>query len=300
MARFKRGLLSALLAALLLAMIIPTASAAGIDAYINRSTKVYAAPTKSSMSMNVPANMPVTFTAMNGGWAQVMNGSATAYIPLEYITLADGMKGYICKETKIYESASRSSTSAGPLPVNTPLYVIGVEDGFWRVKNDNGSVVGYVPCDCASPNRVSQPSAPSADPRDYVVAMDWFDGGNKVLARGEYGTIYDIESGVFFNIKRMGGTNHADIEPATLEDTMKLYTICDGEYSWDSRPVILIANGKFVACAMNTMPHGDETIYDNGYDGQCCLHMVNSRTHGSDKVNQSHQEAIREAYNWAH
>ena len=62
--------------------------------------------------------------------------------------------------------------------------------------------------------------------------MDWFDGGSSVLKRGEYGMVYDIQSGVFFNIKRMGGTNHADIEPATLEDTAKLYSICGGEYSW--------------------------------------------------------------------
>lgn len=296
MARSKRGLLSAILVILMLAMMIPTASAASVNAYINRSTQVYISPSTSSMSVTVPANMQINFTAMNGGWAQVKNGSVTGYVPLQYITLMSGMKGYITKETKIYQSASKSSLSAGPLPVNTVVYVVGVENGFWRVKNSDGSVLGYVPGDCASPNPVEQ----SVDPRDYVVVMDWFDGGNRVLKRGEYGMVYDIQSGVFFNIKRMGGTNHADIEPATLEDTAKLYSICGGEYSWDSRPVILIAGGKFVACAMNTMPHGDETIYDNGYDGQCCLHMVNSRTHGSDKVNESHQEAIRDAYMWAH
>ena len=72
-----------------------------------------------------------------------------------------GMKGYITKETKIYQSASKSSLSAGPLPVNTVVYVVGVENGFWRVKNSNGSVLGYVPGDCASPNPVEQ----SVDPR---------------------------------------------------------------------------------------------------------------------------------------
>ena len=296
MARSKRGLLCAILALLLLATMIPAASAASVNAYINRSTQVYIYPSTSSANVTVPANMKVNFTAMNGGWAQVKNGSVTGYIPLQYITLMQGMKGYISKETLIYQYASKSSLSAGPLPVNMEVYVVGAENGFWRVRNADGSVLGYVPGDCASPNRVQQ----SVDPRDYVVAMDWFNGGSNVLKRGEYGTVYDIESNTFFNIKRMGGTNHADIEPATLEDTAKLYAICGGEYSWDSRAVILIAGGKFVACAMNTMPHGDETIYDNGYDGQCCLHMVNSRTHGSDKVNSAHQEAIREAYMWAH
>ena len=51
---------------------------------------------------------------------------------------------------------------------------------------------------------------------------------------------------------------------------------------------------------INTMPHGDQTITNNGYDGQFCLHMLDSKTHGSDSVNSEHQKAIRMAYNWAH
>ena len=121
-----------------------------------------------------------------------------------------------------------------------------------------------------------------------------------MLKRGAYGTIYDIKSGEYIRVKRMGGSKHADIEPATAADTAKLKKICGGKFSWDSRPVILIAGGKYVACAINTMPHGDETITNNNYDGQCCLHMVNSRTHGTNKVNQNHQTAIKQAYNWAH
>ena len=61
-----------------------------------------------------------------------------------------------------------------------------------------------------------------------------------------------------------------------------------------------ISGGKYIACAINTMPHGDQTIYNNNYDGQFCLHMVNSRTHGSNCVNASHQQAIKTAYSWAH
>ena len=73
-----------------------------------------------------------------------------------------------------------------------------------------------------------------------------------------------------------------------------------GSFDWKSHAVILKAGGKYVACAINTMPHGDQTITNNGYNGQFCLHMVNSKTHGTEKVNESHQSAIRTAYNWAH
>jgi len=90
-----------------------------------------------------------------------------------------------------------------------------------------------------------------------------------------------------------------DVEPATAADTAIFKSIVK-IWSWKSYAMILIANGKYVACGVNAMPHGDQTIKDNDFDGQFCLHMVNSRTHGSDSVNEEHQKSIDRAYEWAH
>ena len=133
-----------------------------------------------------------------------------------------------------------------------------------------------------------------------VVVMNWFKGGSNVLKTGSYGYIYDINTGIVVKIKRMGGTNHADCEPATKADTAKLKKLAGGSFSWNRRAVILYAGGKFVACSINTMPHGEQTISSNGYDGQFCLHMAYSRTHGSNKVDADHMYAIKRAYYWAH
>ena len=116
----------------------------------------------------------------------------------------------------------------------------------------------------------------------------------------EYAYLYDVDTGIKLRIKRMGGSNHADVEPATKADTTKLKQIAGGKFSWTCHAGILMANGQYVACSYNTMPHGDQTIKDNGYDGQFCLHMVGSKTHGSDKVNPNHQACIDKAYKWAH
>lgn len=134
---------------------------------------------------------------------------------------------------------------------------------------------------------------------DKVVEMDWFEGGSEVLATDDYGYIYDIDTGIVVRIKREWGHNHADVEPATAEDTRKLLEIAGGKFSWDSHAVILIANGQYVAAAINTMPHGAQTLRDNGYNGQFCLHTTNSITHRSHRVNQEHAKAIERAYNWA-
>jgi len=291
-----------ILIALVIMLAAPAAVAEWIGAYSSYATNVYQYPYTSSASIAIPKGTPVMITAIQNGWAQVLSQyGVTAYCPLNVLTLANRMKGYITRSTPIYLYATTSSTSAGPLGVNTEVYVIGWDNNFFRVQNANGSITGYVPTSCVGTSPVAVPKTPTIDDyRRQVVVMDWYNGGSSVLKKGEYGTLYDIMSGQFIKVYRMGGSNHADLEPATAADTQTLYNICGGEYSWDSRPVILIAGGKYVACAINTMPHGSQTISNNGFDGQFCLHMINSRTHGSDSVNSSHQEIIQLAYQWCH
>lgn len=134
--------------------------------------------------------------------------------------------------------------------------------------------------------------------RSKVRLMDWADGSG-LLKNGEYGYIYDIDTGIIVHIKRMGGVNHADCEPAGKSDTAKLKRIAGGDFSWESHAVILYAGGKFVACAINTKPHNDQTIANNGFDGHFCLHMAGSRTTDSGEVNEAHQRQIMRAYRWA-
>ena len=142
----------------------------------------------------------------------------------------------------------------------------------------------------------------SADP-DSVFTLTRSGGWNSVgrgdagSPKGEYGGLYDVKTGMHLKIKRMGGSSHADVEPASKSDTAKLKKM---GYSWDRRPGILYSDGKFVACSFATQPHGHQTISKNGYHGQFCLHMVGSKTHGSDHVDADHQAAIKKAYSWAH
>ena len=129
--------------------------------------------------------------------------------------------------------------------------------------------------------------------------LDWFKGGSTVLMKGGYAHLYDINTGITVKIKRLGGSNHADVEPATASDTAKLRRIAGGTFSWKSHAVVLIKGGRYVAAAINTMPHGEQTIKDNDFDGQFCLHLTNSRTHGTGVVNVDHQTSIEKVMKWA-
>lgn len=293
MKRALRRILCVLMVMLMFSTTAPAALAASLTAYINANTKVYQKPSTSSATLKVPKGTKVQITAVKGNWAQVYRAGVTAYMNVGQLTLASRAKGYAMSGTRLYKSASTSSASIA-LDVNTAVYVIGRYNNFWRVQNADGSITGYVLMSKVSGSKVA-----TSDPRDKVVMLDWYKGGSDVLPRGGYGTLYDILSGEYIRVKRMGGSNHADLEPATAADTAILLDACGGEFSWDSRPVILIANGKYVACAINTLPHGDQTILNNNYEGQFCLHMINSRTHGSDSINTTHQSAISYAYSWA-
>ena len=47
---------------------------------------------------------------------------------------------------------------------------------------------------------------------------------------------------------------------------------------------------------MNGMPHGGQKITTNNFNGQFCIHFLNSRTHGGDRVNDDMQARIMEAF----
>ena len=200
---------------------------------------------------------------------------------------------------RVYKRASQSSSSIG-LKKGTKVKVTSLS-GKWAKVKKNGHT-GYIlkkNLDLVSSGAKSKSSS-SKSWKSKVVKMNWYSGGGNVLKKGCYGTIYDIDTGVSLRIKRMGGHNHADVEPASSADTVKLLKVAKGSFDWKSHAVILKAGGKYVACAINTMPHGDQTIRTNNYDGQFCLHMCGSKTHGSGKVNSAHQAAIDRAYRWAH
>ena len=219
--------------------------------------------------------------------------------------LAGGSRvtAYVSKNTYVYKKASTSSGRVS-ISVNTKVYVVGRSGDYCKVQNNSGSSTGFIKTNCLSRNKVSSKSSGSSKStsswKSKVVKMNWFSGGNKVLRKGSYGYIYDIRTGISLRIKRMGGSNHADVEPATAADTAKLLRVAGGKFSWNSHAVILRAGNKFVACGINTLPHGSQTIRNNNYNGQFCLHMCGSLTHCSSKENTNHQSSINKAYNWAH
>lgn len=155
--------------------------------------------------------------------------------------------------------------------------------------------------------------------RQYGEYLDWWTQLKDVLVSwNDILTIKDLDTGIMFKVKVTGGSNHADVEPLTIDDARALRKAWGGEFSWTRRAVVVYTKGKAIAGSMNGMPHtgidskparvwvnwrsggyGPGINYDsvkgNGFDGHVCLHFKSSRTHGSNKQDTAHQIQVKRA-----
>lgn len=135
--------------------------------------------------------------------------------------------------------------------------------------------------------------AANADEDTYKTEkLNWFEGGSTAVPKGAVFTVKDVRTGRTFECKRWSGYNHLDAEPLTADDTAAMKSIYGGSWSWTRRPILVKYNGHVYACSMNGMPHEDDTIANNNFEGHFCIHFYKSKTHGTDRVDEDHQACV--------
>ena len=147
--------------------------------------------------------------------------------------------------------------------------------------------------------------------------LDWFTQVRDIWKRGMTAVITDVDTGKSFSVKRTYGTNHADVETLTKEDTETIKEIWGG-FSWERRAVVVEVAGYTLAGSMTAMPHAGldnkaegawvsgrsagygygynyDKIKGNGINGHMDIHFKNSRTHGTNVVQKVHQDMVKKA-----
>ncbi|MBP7072347.1 MAG: peptidoglycan-binding protein [Clostridia bacterium] len=171
----------------------------------------------------------------------------------------------------------------------------------------------------AVPSRGAASAAKTAAGKNAKIEMlDWWKEANKVFSIGTTAKVTDVGTGKSFKIVRTYGGNHADCEAATLEDSKIIKSIWGGSWSWSRRPIIIEIDGRRLAASMAAMPHAGvdsqpankilnkrsqgygrgynlDKVKNNGMDGVFDVHFLNSRTHGTNKVDANHQKAVKKA-----
>ena len=138
--------------------------------------------------------------------------------------------------------------------------------------------------------------------------IDWYTGGiNELWAKGDNYKIYDVYTGIVWWAHRWSGGLHVDAEPLTAADTARLCKIYGVNSSqeikdkdlWQRRPCLVTIGTRTFACSLYGVPHNypaGDTIANNDYKGQLCIHFTNSKIHDSQKVDSLHQAAIEYAW----
>lgn len=122
-----------------------------------------------------------------------------------------------------------------------------------------------------------------------ILNLDW-SGIDCLIHNDSMFEIVDIDSEQNFFVKRIGGTNHADIIPASQNDLEIISTIYD--ISWQRHPVLVKLNDyTYAPASLASYPHGFEEN-NKIMNGHLCLHFKNSKAHGTNRIDDEHQKCV--------
>ena len=123
------------------------------------------------------------------------------------------------------------------------------------------------------------------------VKMPQWEEVNELLPRYSKFTVMDLETGLRFRVQRRAGSNHADVQPLTSEDTAIRKKIYSGKWSWKRRAIIVISEKGKIAASMHGLPHGGGALKNN-FPGHFCIHFYGSTTHRTNFMDLSHKLMI--------
>lgn len=147
-----------------------------------------------------------------------------------------------------------------------------------------------------------EPEEPKITPEENtpvvtVSKLNWFDSVHAQFPTYTKTRVIDIKSGLTYYVYRNGGHFHADVEPINKANTDIFYKIYNNQWSWTRRPVwVEILPDFWVAGSINGYPHGNSYIQNTGMEGHTCIHFLLSKTHGTKRVDESHQACVEYAY----
>jgi len=199
----------------------------------------------------------------------------------------------------------------GSIPDGVELYHVLAGENLWLLAKRFGTTEAAIMSTNHLHSNLLQVNQPLFITRDSVQAakipypfavrkdgygelLDW-EYANWVLDTGNTAVLKDLDTGKTFKVRRLGGSNHADMEPVTPADTAVMKDIYGGQWSWNRRAVLVFVDGKVIAGSMAGMPHSVETITDNNFAGHFDLHFLNSRTHNTNSIDLQHQAMVQKA-----
>ncbi|OLO38941.1 hypothetical protein BTR23_10365 [Alkalihalophilus pseudofirmus] len=218
------------------------------------------------------------------------------------LTIPNGLNAP--SQTGTTQTAPAQNGSTAPVTISYIQHTIRSGDNMWNLSNQYGvpynELLKHNNMKAQSTLRIGQvikvpqyqvPIRPVVSARHGEV-LDWWTEARYVFSTGKVATITDFQTGRQFQVKHTMGGNHADSEPLTSRDAQIMREIWGGSYSWTPRAIIVEVDGRKLAAAMHSMPHGDQVIRDNNYNGHFCIHFLNSQRHSDGQIQDTMQRQI--------
>ena len=259
-----------------------------------------------SSGVALPTATPLVTGSSSGGSTGTSSQQEASYTTLKMGSTGSAVKNLVTelknqgyysgsitnRYTSSVERAVRSFQSAKGLSV----------DGIAGAATQH-ALYGTVPIGAADTSNLTMTIYPAEK-------IDWYTGGiNDLWPRGSNYKVYDVKTGIVWWAHRWAGGLHVDAEPLTAADTARLckcYGVTTAQQIADKdlyerRPLLVTIGTRTFACSLYGVPHNypeGDTISDNDFRGQLCIHFTNSRIHNSNKVDSGHEAAIQ--YAWEH
>lgn len=203
------------------------------------------------------------------------------------------------------------STRLETYPRGTVIWVVDFLDYEWY-RVEVGDRSGYMKAEFlkAYDGEYVEEDTPEGEPFAETVTyaetavgtvelLDWADA-KKLFTVGTPAQIIDVRTKIIYWVASFSNGKHADVEPITTDDTDAMKRTYGGRWSWDTRPILVIINGRTLAASINGMPHGGGVNSKNGMNGQICIHFRGSKTHNGNRTHENdHQNSVTEAFNTA-
>ncbi len=212
---------------------------------------------------------------------------------------------------EIPDNGGPAGGSWGEIPQGVVLHRIQTGESLWAIANRYNTTEAAIIATNHLETKLTMVNQPLFVPQNsdqsvtipYPIAsgkngfgelMEW-EFASWILDTYNTATLQDLDTGKSFKVRRLGGSNHADMEPVTAVDTAIMKEIYGGQWSWTRRAVLVFVDGKVIAGSMAGMPHSIKTINDNEFPGHFDLHFLNSRNHFNNAIEPEHQKAVQKA-----